>query len=1025
MKMNTQLQPKARHALDDAARYARMLAGANDGLWERDLENGTLVCSPRWFEIIGHDEAQVEQASALFKEVVHTDDWPLIDKAALKAIEADEPYVVEFRMRHQEGHYIWVSSRAKVSRDNSGKAIFLSGAITEITDRKATEDKLRDFAGSTADRFWEMDTDFRFISVSDSTGDESRFDASHMLGKTRWELPGIDANAPIWQQHIDALKAHQPIRGFLYRRLLPDDQEIWIRTSCKPVFSGSGEFRGYRGTNTDVTDEIKTLTAAEIVKRQFHDAMESIPDAVTLYDADRKFVLANTQARSDFEEFSDLLRPGTDLSTIINAMKEYVLAEDPNKGDTLSNRSLAFERGKPNTEVQQYKDGRWIRAIRYPTADGGMLILRTDITDQKKIEDDLVLSEARFKDITEAVADYIWETDSSLRFTYFSEGYEQFTGIPMSEVIGKTREEFWNERVDLSNPVNAASLATMQAAWKEKQPYSEVPVVWDHPDGRQRHLKINALSVFGSAGEFEGYRGAIRDETSEVMSRTQAEVARQQFADAIEQLPIGVTIWDTDQKLTLWNNAIFKIYPKVAHVFTKGASLSDVLRASSSVGGKVTMGPGEEDYQLEDQSADGVLPDGHVYTAEGRHIIIRRSRLPNGYIISLHFDESERIEAARAAAAGEQMIQRLLSSTREGYWHIDNEGVTLDLNEAMCLILDRPREDVLGKSIFEFVDEDNRKIFDEQIELRQKGTTGPYEIELQRPDGTNIACVNNATPVYDENNIKTGSIGLWTDISPIRQTLHELEEAKTEAEVANLAKSEFLSAMSHELRTPMNAILGFSQLMQLNPKEPLTENQSEYVKNILDAGEHLLGLINQVLELSKIETGSLLLEPEYLTLSEVVQECERLLQPMAQNKNVSLTASANSGECVYADRARLKQVVLNLMTNGIKYNVDGGTLRVETEKPEKDVVRISVADTGNGILAKYHGTLFEPFNRAGLEQSGIEGTGIGLSISKDLVEAMGGQIGFESTPDVGSIFWIDLPVNPTMKGPTNWGAGFV
>jgi PAS domain S-box-containing protein len=264
--------------------------------------------------------------------------------------------------------------------------------------------------------------------------------------------------------------------------------------------------------------------------------------------------------------------------------------------------------------------------------------------------------------------------------------------------------------------------------------------------------------------------------------------------------------------------------------------------------------------------------------------------------------------------------------------------------------------------------------------------------------------------------VRLGERRLFTaivrDLSEAKKVEAALRAAKVQAENANLAKSQFLSSMSHELRTPMNGILGFAQLLEFDPREKLSPHQSEYVTMILKAGNHLLGLINEVLDLSKIESGNLQLSIEAVDPAAVAHECCELLGPMATKKNVVLEdgISGTVVPSVLADAVRFKQIMVNLGSNAIKYNRDGGRVTLEWQTVGGDRLRISVADTGRGIPAARREELFQPFNRLGAEAGEIEGSGIGLTITRRLIEMMGGGIGVDSVEGVGSTFWIELPL---------------
>jgi PAS domain S-box-containing protein len=356
----------------------------------------------------------------------------------------------------------------------------------------------------------------------------------------------------------------------------------------------------------------------------------------------------------------------------------------------------------------------------------------------------------------------------------------------------------------------------------------------------------------------------------------------------------------------------------------------------------------------------------------------------------------------------------LIESNIDAIMTTDPSGIITDVNKQMEALTGCTRDELIGAPFKNYFTDPELAEASIKLVLSEKKVTN-YELTARARDGKETVVSYNATTFYDRDRRLQGVFAAARDVTErkrLDQVLQEknveLESAKSAAEKANLAKSDFLSSMSHELRSPLNAILGFAQLME-SDSPPATPSQKESIAQILQAGWHLLTLINEILDLAKVESRQVPLSEEPVSLAEVMLECHGMIEPQAQQRGIKLTFPQFDIPCfVLADRTRLKQVLINLLSNAIKYNIKQGTVEVKCTESTPGRIRVSIRDTGAGLNPEQLAQLFQPFNRLGQEAGGEEGTGIGLVVAKRLVELMGGVIGVESTVGVGSVFWFEL-----------------
>lgn len=411
--------------------------------------------------------------------------------------------------------------------------------------------------------------------------------------------------------------------------------------------------------------------------------------------------------------------------------------------------------------------------------------------------------------------------------------------------------------------------------------------------------------------------------------------------------------------------------------------------------------------------------DREFLMALASHLAVTLDRLRLMY-------ESKRSE--KALRESEEKYRRIVDMASEGIWSMDVDGACTFLNARMSEILGYEKEQIVGRPLGDFMFAEDLPDHHLRLTQRSQGLSDRYERRLRHANGEEVWTIFSATPIADEKGQYSGSFAMVTDITArkrseeqllalknhleeqVMQRTADLVAARNAAEAASRAKSVFLASMSHELRTPLNAILGFSRLLQSD--RTLPDHTRKNVEIINRSGTHLLRLINDVLDMAKIESGSMQLQKAPFDLGELLCDVTDLMRQRAEEKGLQLIIDQDSTfpRYIVADEARIRQILINLIGNAVKFTEQGGvTLRLGTRENTLSHLQIEVEDSGKGIAPEECQRIFEPFVQLG-DQGGSHGTGLGLAITKQYVELMGGSISVTSSPEKGSVFRVELPL---------------
>jgi PAS domain S-box-containing protein len=760
-------------------------------------------------------------------------------------------------------------------------------------------------------------------------------------------------------------------------------------------------------TDTAVISDVTDRTVLAQALQHLDTLLAYAPFGFVFLDRDLRFMRINDQL-AEMHGYSIAAHLGKTVAEIVPTLEATVrevtariLATGQPVLDHESTGQTAREPGVTRTWNESW----------YPARDEhgeiiGFSAMVVDITERKQADAALRANTALFYEIIEQAPGGVYVVDAQFRLAQVNaEALPTFASV--QPLIGCDFDEVMDVVWGPEIGPQCASIFRHTLATGER---------YVSPRFSEQRHDIGVEQAF----EWETQRITLPDGQhgvvcyfKDVTERERAETVRRDSAErlqmAIAGSDLGTWHWDICTGELDWSERCLKIFgipAGTAMSYEKFVSVlhpEDRARADDAVQHALQDG---SEYRIELRN---VWPDGSVHWAVSLGRAYYDATGVPTRMEGICLDITDRKRAEVTLRETERQYQALAEASEEIPYRMSADWSTL-------LPLD-------GRGLFESSDSplndwawlDQNLPRDEHARVKQAineaiAQKNLFEMEhrVLRHNGFTSWVRSRAVPVLDENEDLVAWFGAASDITERKQIELNLIEATAIAEKANRAKSDFLSSMSHELRTPLNAILGFAQLLESGVPAP-TPAQQRNLEQILKGGWYLLDLINELLDLALIETGELSFTQEPVSFTDIMRECRAMIEPQARKRAITMIfPSSEHLGYVNADHTRVKQVMINLLSNAIKYNKAQGTLTVEVALRSPDAIRVSVRDTGEGLAPEKLAQLFQPFNRLGKEAGLEEGAGIGLALSKRLVELMGGSIGADSEVGVGSVFWFEL-----------------
>jgi len=887
--------------------------------------------------------------------------------------------------------------------------VFFCGFIRDISARKKAEEKVKaneqllQFALEGAgDGVWEYNFKTRKTFYSEQNKALVGVDPDEVLPDWRELLHPEDAH--IFESlEKDYLNGRIRLHKKEYRIRHKNGNYNWIMDRGRVVsWDDAGKPLRLVGTHTDITRLKETENE---LRRLSLVAMDS-KNGVVFTKADGRIFWFNERFRQmtgyENEEILEqtpvaLLKGELSDKTVIHQMLHQFYA-----GESFTIEMIGYTKNQTPF---------WLKAKGYPVFDEkeGMAEYFTvieDITKEKEKENRLHLLSQIAEDNINAVI----TTDVGSRITWVNKSFTKMTGYEMAEVTGKNPAEFLH-----GAETNKETTHYLKKQILRKQPF-DAELINYRKDGTTYWVRIKGQPIFDEHGNITGFFALEEDITKEKESDKQIREFESRFRKALER--VGDNAWEHNFKTgkTYFSNTSsllmdFNIGEHVdnATFWWSLVHPDDITMLEEN--NEAYLSGQRDNHSLEyrivnkEQQVRWVLDRGVVIERDAQQLPVR--------IAGTHTDITNRKQAEQSLLVNEEKYRSIIANMNLGLLEVNLDEIILFANNSFCEMSGYSPEDLIGKKAAElFVRGANAEIAETKNEMRKAGVSDAYEIGVTNKKGEQKWWLVSGAPRYDDQDRLVGSIGIHLDITAQKNLELELLDARESAEQSAAAKEIFLANMSHEIRTPMNAIIGMGRQLQ---RTSLNDQQHFYLETINKAAEHLLVLINDILDISKIEAGKLNLEYIGFRPDEVINHCIQVMEHKAEEKGLKLLKENMPDKSIVflGDPYRLTQILLNLLSNAIKFTEEGKVTVSCLMQPVLDnrqLIILSVKDTGIGMDAEFLNSIFRKFTQE--EQSTARkygGTGLGMSISKQLTELMNGQIEVSSKKGEGSTVTLTIP----------------